>query len=450
MESTYPLAASASFNPARSYELPALIELGLANNPKTRSAWFNALAGSARVGEAKSPYFPKLSLNANGGYEKTWYPTTSGPQPTKQTSMAPELDFEYLLLDFGRRAADVRRTVALLDAANLGYSRNVQHTVFGIQQAYFAHTASLSQLEAAKANLELSKTILAMIEAQVANGLGTKPSLDTARKTLSQAEFDMAAAERNVDVSLGNLRVAVGLQANAPLKVIPGADLVTKATNLYEALGNKVDALIDEAIVKRPDLAARQAEVKASRAAVQRAKADFLPKLSLQGSWINETFNFSASIPDSHSKGTYNGNSMGYSGFAVLSWDLFDGFQRIEKVKERQAEESQARANVESTRLQATQDVWTAYNDFLKARKKVTYADSQVVSAQENFNSAKAAFENQLLNITDLISNQSALAAARFDQAGARADYLTSLASLSLAMGSVTSPQGTGVKPASL
>ena len=122
----------------------------------------------------------------------------------------------------------------------------------------------------------------------------------------------------------------------------------------------------------------------------------------------------------------------------------------MEKVKQRQAEESQARANVESTRLQTTQDVWIAYNDFLKAKKRVSYAISQVISAEENFKSAQAAFTNQLLNITDLISNQSALAAARFDEAGARADYLTSLASLSLAMGQFDTPAGTKIQPARL
>ena len=173
-----------------------------------------------------------------------------------------------------------------------------------------------------------------------------------------------------------------------------------------------------------------------------------MPKLTLQGAYSSEPYVYTATQPSL--QGTYYGNAQGYSGFAVLSWDLFDGFRRVERVKQTQAEESQARANAESTKLQTTQEVWTAYNDFLKSRKKVTFADSQVVSAEENFKSAQAAFDNQLLNITDLISNQSALAAARFDQAGARADYLTSLAALSLAMGQFSSPAGTKVKPARL
>jgi len=449
VEKGYPLAGTAtSFDSSKSYELSSLIELGLANNPKTRSTWFNALAKSAEVGQAKSLYYPNLSFQAQGGVQKTFYPTQNGNLATKTLNIAPELDLEYLLLDFGRRSADVRRTVALLNAANLTFSRNVQATVFAIQQSYFAHTAALSQLDAAKANLELSKTILGMVEAQVANGLGTKPELDAAKKTFSQAEFDMAAAARNVEVTLGNLRVAAGVEANAPLKVLPSETQSKAAPEPFEALNSKVDLLIDRAIATRPDVAAREADIKASRAGVERAKADFLPKLTLQGAVISDAYGYSAAVGTD--SGTYYGNRVGYTGFAVFSWDLFDGFERVERVKKRQAEESQARANAESTRLQTTQDVWSAYNDSLKARKRVAYADSLVVSAQENFKSAQAAFDNQLANITDLISNQSALAAARFEQAGARADYLTSLASLSLAMGSFSTPAGTKIKPAAL
>ena len=62
----------------------------------------------------------------------------------------------------------------------------------------------------------------------------------------------------------------------------------------------------------------------------------------------------------------------------------------------------------------------------------------------------EAAFKNGLATITELISLQSALATARFEQAGAQADYLTSLASLSLAMGQFSTPAGTKVQPARL
>ena len=444
LKQPYPVANGAtSFDPTRSYDLSSLIELSLGNNPYTRSAWFHAVASAASVGEAKAPYYPKLGFMAKGGYDNGYNPIQTGAESYSRVSINPGLELEYLLLDFGRRSSDVRRTIALLDAANLTFSRRVQTTVFTVQQAYFAHIAAISQQEAAKANLELSKTILAMVEAQVANGLGTKPELDAARKTLAQADFDTAAADRNAEVSLGNLRIAAGLQANAPLKVASPS-----GKGEIKDMAGSVDHLIDIAVTMRPDLAAREEEIKASRAAVERAKADFLPKLSLIGGYSNETYGYSASLAGVN--GSFNGNYNHVGGFAVMSWDLFDGFQRVERVKKRQAEESEARANAETTRLDTTRDVWTAYNDSLRASKRVSFADSLVASAEENFKSVDSAFRNGLSNITDLISNQSALAAARFEQAGARADYLTSLASLSLAMGRVPSPPGTSVRPASL
>ncbi|KAB2640314.1 MAG: TolC family protein [Verrucomicrobia bacterium] len=443
-EKSFPLSDHVgSFDQNRSYELSSLIELSLANNPYTRSAWFNALASSAAVGQAKAPYFPKLTFKAAGGYDSGYASVQDGPIYYQRTALSPTFNLEYLLLDFGRRSADVRNTIALLEAANLQFSRKVQSTVFAVQQSYFAHTASLIQRDAAVANLELAKTILAMVEDQKKVGLATQPELLVAQKTYTQAQFDMADAERNVLVTLGNVRTAVGLEANAPLKVS-----LTAAPPSLETISGKVDELINTAIARRPDLAAKIADIRASKASTDRALADFMPTVSLEGSYQNHTYNYSAQ--QGTNSGTFNGNHSYPSGFVVMSWDLFDGFERVEKVKKRQAEEAMARANAESTRLETTRDVWTDYNNSLKARKRVEYANSLLSSAKENFDSMEAAFKNGLATITELVSLQSALATARFEQAGAQADYLTSLASLSLAMGQFSVPSSAKVKPASL
>ena len=282
---------SSSFHQDRPYDLPSLVELSLANNPYTRSAWFNALSAKASVGQAKAPYYPTLKFNATGGYDSGYNPIQTGPETYQRSSINAGFQLEYLLLDFGRRDADVRSTTALLQAANLNFNRRMQTTLFAVQQSYFAHTAALSQQQAAEANLDLSRTILSMVEAQKNSGLATEPELLIARKTLSQAELDLAAANRNAEVTLGNLRIAAGLQANTPLKVSP-----PRGDYPVEGISGKVDRLIDAAIGSRPDLAAKTADVRASEAATIRAKADFLPKLSLQGTWNKETYGYNAQL----------------------------------------------------------------------------------------------------------------------------------------------------------
>lgn len=416
------------FRRERTYDLPSLVELALANNPYTHASWFKAMAAAASVGEAKSPYYPKLSILATGGYDSGYNPIQTGPEAYSRVSINPGIQMEYLLLDFGRRAADVRRTVALLEAADLDYNRRIQTTLFALQQSYFSHTAALAQQEAAMTNLEFARTTREMIAAQQKLGLATEPELLVATKNLSQAEFDLAAAKRNVEVTLGTLRTTAGLPANAPLKVAQSSG----ATPL-QSLSTRVDQLIETALLSRPDLAARMADIKASHAATERAKADFLPKLSLQGSYSSQSYGYNASLAGV--SGTFNGTYNAAGGFAVLSWELFDGYERVSKVRKRQAEESEARADAESAKLETTRDVWISYNDFLKTRKAVEYTDSQASSAKENFDAAQSAFQNGLATITDLISAQNNLANAHSEQAGANADYLTSLASLSLAMG---------------
>ena len=423
------------FRCERTYDLPSLVELALANNPYTRASWFKAMAAASSVGEAKSPYYPKLSILATGGYDSGYNPIQTGPEAYSRVSINPGIQMEYLLLDFGRRAADVRRTVALLEAADLDYNRRIQTTLFALQQSYFSHTAALSQQEAAMTNLEFARTTREMVEAQQKSGLATAPELLVATKNLSQAEFDLAAAKRNVEVTIGTLRITSGLPANAPLKVAQ-----SNGTIPLQSLSMRVDQLMDTALANRPDLAARKADIRASHAATERAKADFLPKLSLQGSYSSQSYGYNASLAGV--SGTFSGTYNAVGGFAVLSWELFDGYERLSKVRKRQAEEFEARADADAAKLETTRDVWISYNDFLKTRKAVEYTDSQATSAKENFEAAQAAFQNGLATITDLISAQNSLATAHSEQAGANADYLTSLASLSLAMGQFSAKPG--------
>ena len=136
---------SSSFEQDRSYDLPSLVELSLANNPYTRSAWFNALAAKASVGQARAPYYPTLKFNTSGGYSQMPYPTQNGPLKVNTTSISPGLQLEYILLDFGRRAADVRHTTALLQAANLDFNRRMQTTLFAVQELSPHRSISSSQ-----------------------------------------------------------------------------------------------------------------------------------------------------------------------------------------------------------------------------------------------------------------------------------------------------------------
>jgi hypothetical protein len=62
-------------------------------------------------------------------------------------------------------------------------------------------------------------------------------------------------------------------------------------------------------------------------------------------------------------------------------------------------------------------------------------AQAALSSSQENFDASNAFFEDGLATITELVSAQNELAAARSERIRATADYLTGIASLTLAIG---------------
>ena len=68
-----------------------------------------------------------------------------------------------------------------------------------------------------------------------------------------------------------------------------------------------------------------------------------------------------------------------------MDWDLFDGFDRVEKVKRRLAEEEAARAELEIQRLDTILDVWSSY---VSLNQWLTHLPPALVQAHLNIDLA--------------------------------------------------------------
>ena len=418
------------FNESTTYDVGGLLELGMANNPRTRAAWFRAEAAYAGSREARAPYFPKVGAAFEGGVDKWYTPAIPAPNVFTRQQATTVLSIEYLLLDFGRRAADVSRAVALFDAAGFVYERKLQEIVFEIQSRYFAHEAALWKERAAASLLEFAKTAAQTVEMEVQNGLSARPELLRARKNVLDAQYELEATRTLARNTLGELCIAVGIPANSCL-MLAANDMPMASGDLRESAGK----LIETALSSRPDLAARAADVRASEAASQRAEADFYPEVKLEGNYAYSAFQYEART--GKDKGTNAAGINGYGGFITAKWDLFDGFERVEKVRKRRDEEIAAREELEGSRLATTRDVWTSYHDLLSASRRVDFAEGFVASAQENLQAIEAAYKAGLSQISELTEAAGQLAAARSVRAGAVADYSTNLAALALAVGTM-------------
>lgn len=416
------------FSEKKLYDLSSLLDLSLSLNPSTRNAWYQANAASAAIGEARSPYFPHIKAAFEGGFDKWYTPAANAPDNFQRRQATFILSLEYILLDFGRRSADVQRTLAMFDAANFIYQRKIQQVVFEVQRAYFAYEASLWRLEAAEAFLLAARASAETIKKELDAGLSASPEWLRAKKNVLEAEYELETARSRMRNDLGNLCVVTGIPANSPLRITPSDPPPSTG-----ALRKKADNLIQLALKDRPDLAARVADIRTREASVKRAKADFLPEVSIEGNLATSAFGYNARAAGTH--GSYQENLQGYGAFLVAKWDVFDGFDRVAKLAKNQAEEKASRENLLQAQLDASRDVWTAYNDTASAATRVDYSESFLISAQENFASMKSAFEVGLATISEFSEASAQLAYARASRATAFAEYSTSLAALAYATG---------------
>jgi outer membrane protein len=259
----------------RVYDLPDLIDLAQQTNPETRAAWQATRVAAARLGIAEGAYLPTLSAIGMASYAHLPDYDKMGPFLVRTGVLEPLLRLDWLLLDFGRRTADLDSTAQTLLAANLQFNRKQQSVIFAVQKAYFAFDASRARITARETALKAATAVEEATGIRSRSGLASITDTLLAHQVVLQQQFDIASARRDVHAAEAQLAQAIGI---SPVSLPQVASL--SSLPMPEGLPGSVDSLLQQTVSTRPDLAAKFADVRAREAELERAHADYLPKLS--------------------------------------------------------------------------------------------------------------------------------------------------------------------------
>jgi outer membrane protein len=425
-----PIAPAQPIGSKQSYDMSALIDLALRNNPDTRRVWEAARAAAANYGISKAPYYPKLSAEASGGYSRVIFELPNETAVLRQWQVTPMAELTYTLLDFGRRSASAEVARQQLAAANFGFNRALQDVVFNVQRAFYGLSAAKAAVVAAERNFDLAKTDDEAVAQRVNLGLATEPALLLSRQGVAQSEYDLANARLMVREAQANLAVAIGVAANDALDVES-----LDRQSVPRTLGSEVDALIDSAVRSRPDLAAQSANLQASEAGVARAKAEFMPTLGVNGFYGDQTWGYTVGSPF-----TQKSSQPQYGALVTLRWDIFTGFSRVNTVRQAEAQREEASAGLKSLEVDTIAQVWRAYYEFEASQKKYDYAKALLAASQEAYDANLDTYRQGLVTIVDLLTAERDLAGARYTMIQSTADLLTSSAAVAYAVGAVEMP----------
>jgi outer membrane protein len=413
-------------DPDRVLGLADLVDLAQRLNPETRRTWEEARAAAARLGRAEAAWFPTLAaLAAAGSQQRT--ELADGAVIVTGPSLSPELRLSWLLFDFGRRDAIVEEAGWRVVEANFAFNRKHQDITYAVSRNFFALDATRARLAAARVTLEQASAVADAVQARLSQGLATRPELLLAVQDRARAAYEVQEAMGFIANAQAALAESIGIPPTLRLRTVE-----LSALSLPGDLGDAVEGIIDRALVRRPDLAAQLAALRAREAEVKRARAEFMPRVGLSSGVGGALGRFTFG-----DKGPFNYAQLNWGAFLNFEWTLFDGFERENRVRETVSQRGAAEAEASALELGIMRQVWQAYADMKTALQKRDFALALLAAAEEAYASTLESYQSAgLATVLDLLAAQRDLARARFTEIQSRADLLQSAAALVHAAGS--------------
>jgi outer membrane protein len=416
----------AALDASKVYSLSELVNLAEQNNPETRVAWEAAKARSADLGIAKSSLYPTLAAAALAQSERNnifFAPTFY--QQIEQT-FSPAFSLDYVIFDFGRRSAEIAVDKGKLIAANFQFNDAHRKVIFKVMQTYYRLLDTSGLRDAAEANLKNAETVQHAAEARLEQGLATLPDVLEARSAAAQADYDLQAAIGATEIAHGDLAEAIGLSPTIPIQVVG-----IEALEIPADLTDTVETSIDRALTQRPDLMQRVAQIRAADSEVKAMRTAYLPTLSLDGTTaLPRSAADQAGFP-----GTFYSTQGVWSARLNLSWTIFDGLARENRISRAKADQRQAIAELDATRDQVENQVWSAYSMARTALRQQKAAAALLAAASESYNAAIESYTYGVRSQIDVVSAQRALASARTADVTARTQLLSNIAALAFQTG---------------
>jgi outer membrane protein len=419
-----------SIDQAKTYSLAEQIDLAEAHNPETRVAWERARAQAAALGVARSELYPTLAAAALSHTYRS--EDLVGTRFFRQTiqDFQVALDLNYTVFDFGARSGRITAARAAVLAANFAFNDTHRYVIYRVEQAYYQLLNASGQEDAARASLANTQAVQQAAEERLNHGLSTLPDVLEARSAAAQAEYELQAVLGAQEIARGNLATALGISATATIRVQPLNELPTP-----ESIGDTVDLAMDRAVEQRPDLMRQVAEIRSAHARVKEARAAYYPSLNLDISPAAQSvYGLEQTRPWGHTAGLVGGVG------ASLSWTVFDGGLRRNKLAQERADARSAEAQAEVDRDQIENEVSTAFSNLNTALRQRQAAVALLEAASQSYDAALESYNYGLRNLLDITAAQRTLAQARSADVSARTQVLTALAELAFRTGDSIQP----------
>ncbi|MDR0366997.1 MAG: TolC family protein [Rickettsiales bacterium] len=391
-------------------DLADVIELAMCNNSNTRAAWLSAKSAQSVYRKSLSSYFPSLSANASYGRNITRFNYTDRTLPDQVANSAGfGASLNWLLYDFGRRGSASENAFQTMNSRNFMYNSTLQDVAYIAISNYYQSLSAIEGLAAAKANVETVEKAFELASKKFELGMSSKADRLQAETQLVQAQLDVARQEQVVRTAKANLMQSLGLSPSLTVSLAKPLEISDD-----DPVRRSVGEIVETALAKRPDLAAKVADMNAAYADVRYNSASFFPTLSA----FAES-NWNVKVDDDNNTGTGIDRSTHALGVR-LSVPIFSGFDTTYSLRNAKYLYALAREQVRLKEQDVELAVVNAYNDYKTSLKSFELAKKMFDSASESEHVARGSYQAGKGDIISLLDAQSRLVSARKEKIDAQ------------------------------
>jgi len=247
---------------------------------------------------------------------------------------------------------------------------------------------------------------------------------------ISAAEFDKIALEQRGfehEVADAEIERRQAVAELLPLLGLDVADLVPVGELRLPAARTDTDALVSEALRRRPDLAAAEREADAADAALRLARAERWPNVTVGVQYTHDEFQVAGNLA----------NSLG----ANFSLPLPLLNQNQGEIQRAEAEALIARREVQKLRLEIPQEVRTAVTSYTVAGERVRrFEQSFVRQAEDARRAAEVSYREGAISLLEFLEAERAFIQTQRDHLVALLDGHTAAFDVTRAAALETGP----------
>lgn len=289
-------------------------------------------------------------------------------------------------------------------------------------------TAFLEYLKAGENTRSMRDSLTRLREqlriAQAYFEVGLSPRLDVlqAEVDVSEAESLLIEAENTQATALAKLNTLLGFDATA----------VNTYTGTLKEVGFRytLEQCLELAYRQRPDLYVAQKAVEIARKSQKEVQSDYYPQIEGYYSMTQ-----SGNTPGMQRSGENGSHVTNWEVGAQATWNVFEWGTTYYADKQAGWQVTKMRYEQENLKLEVGYDIKSKYLAVQEARKRIAVAQSSVAQATEAYNVALARYHEHVGTNFDVLDASANLTSAQSSLTGAKADYLTALSQIYVAMG---------------